>query len=85
MRYQSVHILPVPPLSTYCVVGVLAHAAFKLILTVSFQMMIGARHIVHRQFIPGFDEDDSERRMYLMEFMLVAHYPNLQAIAHIVA
>ncbi|KAH8747958.1 hypothetical protein F5883DRAFT_653369 [Diaporthe sp. PMI_573] len=32
-------------------------------------MMVGARHMIQRQFIPNFDEDDSNRRMYLMEFM----------------
>lgn len=47
-------------------------------------MMVGARHMIQRQFIPGFDEDDSERRMYLMEFMFVA-FLDLQSIVHTMA
>lgn len=37
--------------------------------------MVGAKHIIQRQFIRGYDEDDRDPRMYLMEFMLV-EYPN---------
>lgn len=42
------------------------------------QKMVGAKHIIQRQFIRGYDEDDSDPRMYLMEFMLV-EYPKSSA------
>ncbi|KAG6358288.1 hypothetical protein INS49_014172 [Diaporthe citri] len=31
--------------------------------------MVGAKHIIQRQFIRGYDEDDRDPRMYLMEFI----------------
>lgn len=52
--------------------------------------MVGARHIIQRQFVYGFDiihdEDDDDddddddldsirEKMYLMEFMLVTRFP----------
>lgn len=43
--------------------------------------MVGAKHIIQRQFIRGYDEDDSDPRMYLMEFMLVEYLNSLVTLS----
>lgn len=61
---------------------------WRLIPAMCFKDLIGARHVIQRYFVSGFDVLDENplrvfdtRNMYLMEFMSVMparHYPEFR-------